>query len=86
MFLPEIICLKKKIIIKDGNYVINVDEYTDTGTHWIALFCNRSEIVCFDNFNLEHFSEETKKNIGNKNIIPNNFRVQANNSIMRGYF
>ena len=34
--------LPKKI--KDGAYVINVDEYADVGTHWIALFCNRNEI------------------------------------------
>ena len=27
-------------IIKDGEYVINLDEYADVGTHWIALFCN----------------------------------------------
>ena len=25
--------------IKDGAYVINLDEHADTGTHWIALFC-----------------------------------------------
>ena len=30
--------------IKDGAYIINLDEYGDVGTHWIALFCNRSEI------------------------------------------
>ena len=24
---------------KDGAYVINLDEYADVGTHWIALFC-----------------------------------------------
>ena len=24
--------------IKDGAYVINLDEHKDTGTHWIALF------------------------------------------------
>ena len=29
--------LPKKI--NDGAYVINLDEYADTGTHWIALFC-----------------------------------------------
>ena len=34
--------LPKKI--KDRAYVINLDEYADVGTHWIALFCNRSEI------------------------------------------
>ena len=31
--------------IKDGAYVINLDEHKDTGTHWIALFCLKNEIV-----------------------------------------
>ena len=71
---------------KDGPYVINLDEYTDAGTHWISLFCNRSEIVYFDSFGDEHVPEEIKKFIGNKNIKANIFWVQANNSVMRGYF
>ena len=33
--------------IKDGAYVINLDEYADVGTHWIALFCRKIEIVFF---------------------------------------
>ena len=53
----EIICLKK---IKDGAYVTNLNEYADVGTHWIALFCNRSGIVFFDSFGVEHVSEEIK--------------------------
>ena len=76
--------LPKKI--KDGAYVINLDEYADVGTHWIALFCNRSEIVYFDSFGVEHVPEEIEEFIGNKNIISNIFCVQANNSIMCGYF
>ena len=40
--------LPKKI--KDGSYVINLDKYADVGTHWIALFCNRSEIAYFNSF------------------------------------
>ena len=24
--------------IKDGEYVINLDEYKSAGTHWIAIF------------------------------------------------
>ena len=44
--------LPKKI--KDGAYVINLEEYADVGTQWIALFCNKSEIVYFDSFGLEH--------------------------------
>ena len=26
--------------IKDGAYVVNLDEYADVGTHWIALYVN----------------------------------------------
>ena len=71
---------------KDRTYVINLDEYADVGTHWIALFCNRNEIVYFDSFSVEHVPEEIKKFVGNKNIVANIFRVRANNSVMCGYF
>ena len=64
--------LKKK---KDGAYVINLDEYADAGTHWIALFYRRSEIIYFDSFGVEHVPEEIKEFIGNKNIKANIFRV-----------
>ena len=47
--------------IQDGANVINLDEYADVGTHWIALFCNRNEILYFDSFGVEHVSEEIKK-------------------------
>ena len=67
-------------------YIINYDEYADIGTHWIALFCNRSEVVYFDSFVVEHVTEETKEFIGNKNLTANIFRVQTNNSVMCGYF
>ena len=76
--------LPKKI--KDGACVINLDEYADVGTHWIALFCNRSETVYFDSFGVEHVPKEIKEFIGNKNIKANIFRVQENDSIMCGYF
>ena len=76
--------LAKKI--KDGAYVINLDEYADVGTHWIALFCSRNEIVYFDSFGVEHVPEETKEFVGNKNMKANIFRVQANDSVMCKYF
>ena len=44
--------LPKKI--KNGAYVINLDEYADVGAHWIASFCNRSETVYFNSFGFEH--------------------------------
>ena len=72
--------LPKKI--KDGAYVINLDEYADVGTHWIALFCNRNEIVYFNSFGVEYVPEEIKEFAGNKNIIANIFCIQGNDSII----
>ena len=46
--------------IKVGAYVINLYEYADVSTHWIALFCNRNEIVYFDSFGAEHVPEGIK--------------------------
>ena len=59
--------LPKKI--KDGAYVINLDEYADVGTYWIVLFCDRSVIVYFDSFGVEHVPENIKDFVGNKFII-----------------
>ena len=51
-----------------------------------CFFCKRNEIVCFDNFGVEHIPEKIKKIIGNKKIKTNIFRVQGNDSVMCGYF
>ena len=37
-YLPECNSNKK---IKDGAYIINLDEYANVGTHWIILFCKK---------------------------------------------
>ena len=69
--------------IKDGAYVINLDEYSDIGTHWVALWVNNSNnVTYFDSFRVEHIPKEIKKFINNKNIKTNIFRMQAYNSIM----
>ena len=52
--------------LKDGEYLINLDEYADVCTHWIALFLNRSEIVYFDSFGVEHVLEYIKEIFRNK--------------------
>ena len=73
-------------IIKKGAYVINLDEYENTGKHWIALFVKTNEAIYFDSFGIEHIPKEINKFIGNKNIISNIFRIHAYDSIMCGYF
>ena len=57
--------------IKDGIYVINLDELKSIGTHWIALYVNGSNITYFHNFSAEHIPKEIKKIIGNNNIMTN---------------
>ena len=84
VFILEIIYLKK---IKNGACVINLDEYADVGTHWIALYVKNNEVIYFDSFGVEHVPKEILViSIGHKNIKTNIFRIQADNSIMCGYF
>ena len=52
----------------------------------LFFFVKKNEIVCFDSFGVEHIPEEIKEFIGNRKIKANIFRVQANNSIMCGFF
>ena len=52
--------------IKKGAYVINLDEYQDVGTHWIALYVKNNEITYFDSFGVEHVPKEIKKFIEHK--------------------
>ena len=72
--------------IKNGGYVINLNEYYDTGTHWVALYANNKTVTYIDSFGVEHISKGIMKFIDNKNIITNIFRIQAYDSTMCGYF
>ena len=81
-FILEIICL----IIKDGAYVINLYEYADAETHWISLCISNNDAIYFGSFGVEHITKPIKKFIWNRNIKTNTFRIQANNSIVCGYF
>ena len=45
--------------IKDGAYVINLDEYSDIGTHWVALHVH-------DSFGVEHIPKEIRTFISDK--------------------
>ena len=72
--------------IKKEAYVINLDEYENTGTHWIVLFVKTNEVTYFGSFGIEHIPKEINKFIANKEIKANIFRIQAYDSIMCGYF
>ena len=68
--------------IKDGGYVINLDEYSDIGAHWIALYVKNNDITYFDSLGVKHVPKEIKALIKNINIKTNIFRIQAYDSIM----
>ena len=72
--------------IKDGAYVVNIDEYSDIGTHWIAFYVNNKTVIYFGSFGIEHISKEVKKLVNNKNILVSIFRIQAYDSVICGYF
>ena len=52
--------------IKNGAYVINLDEYHNIGTHWIALHVNNKTVTYFDSFGVEHIPKEIMKYINKK--------------------
>ena len=68
--------------IKNEANVINLDEYSDIGTHWISLHVNNKTATYFDSFGVEHIPKE----INNKSIIATIFRIQAHDSVICGYF
>ena len=72
--------------IKDGAYVINLDEYSDIGTHWNALYALNNNVTYFDSFGVAHNPKETKKIIKGSSITTNIFRIQAYDSVICEYF
>ena len=53
-------------ITKKGAYIINLDEYENNGTHWIALFVKTNEVIYFHSFGIEHIPKEINKFIDNE--------------------
>ena len=72
--------------INDEVYIINLDEYSDMRTHWVALCVQNNNVTYFDSFGVQYIPKEIKTFIGNKNIKTNIFRIQAYDSIMCRYF
>ena len=78
--------------IKDGACVINLDEHSEIGTHWVALYVKNNDVTCFDSFGVEHIPNEIKAFIDrtsssashHQNLMLNIFRIQAYDSIVCG--
>ena len=80
--------------IKDGTCIINLDEYSDIGTHWVDFYVGEAsqkdiqdnDATYFDYFGVEHIPIEIKTFIEYPlSIKANIFRIQAYDSIMCRY-
>ena len=65
--------------IKDGAYVTNLDEYSDIGSHCIALYAFNNNATYFDSFGVEHILKEKIRT--NKY-----FQNTSSNLVICGYF
>ena len=71
--------------IKDGAYIIDLDQYSNIRTHWFTLHALNDNVTHFDSFGVEHISKDIIKFIDKSLIITNICRMQAYNSIMCGF-
>ena len=65
--------------VNDSPCLINLGEYADVSTHWIALYQKIRMLFIFVPKEIRHF-------IGNKNLETNIYRIQVNNLVLCGYF
>ena len=77
--------------MKDGVYVINLEEYFDTGPHWTALYALNNDVTYFDSFGVEYIRKKVKKflegsAIKASTITTNIYRFQVYDSVMCKYF
>ena len=68
--------------IKDGEYVMNLDEYKSVETHCMALYMNGKNIMYFDRCGVEYAPKGILKIIGNKNMITNICSIESWNNIL----
>ena len=68
--------------------MINLDKYSDIGTHWIAWCVGAAnDVTYFESFGVEQIPKEIKTFIDRPSSIKTNiFRIKAYDSIMCGYF
>ena len=46
--------------INDGAYVINLDEYSNIGTHWVVFHVNNNDFTYYDSFQVDIFRKKLK--------------------------
>ena len=85
---PADINLKTKK--KNFSVIFNLSNHNETGTHFVAISCNKDVIIYFDSFGNpctnKHLKLFLEKNCRNKKLIYNKTKVQSDKSTFCGIF
>ena len=57
------VCSRDNLLnkMKGGAYIIDPDEYSDNGTHWVALYVNNKTTTYFNSFGGETYIQRDQK-------------------------
>ena len=72
--------------IKDGAFIINLDDKQIKETYWGLLFIDRNTAVNFDSFEAEYVPQNVLCKIKDKSITHTIFRTQHDDSVMCGFY
>jgi len=75
---------KEYINNKDGQYIINMDKKTGSGTHWVAYIKKKDIIYYFDSFGIPPLIEILKLN--HTKIYYNEYNIQDIKDNSCGYY
>ena len=72
--------------MKNGAYVINLNDQKSKGTNWVSSFIDRYTAIYFDSFGIEYIRQEVLNKIRDKSITQNIFRIQDNEPLVCGFY
>ena len=72
--------------VKDGAYVVNLNDKKSNEANWFSLFIDINTAVYFDSFEIEYTPQELLNKIRDKSVTQNKFRIQDNDSIMYRFY
>ena len=61
--------------IKDGAYVMNLDDKRSIRISWVVLFIDKNKIVYFDSFEMKYILQDLLNKTKDKSITSNIFRM-----------
>ena len=72
--------------MKDGAYVINLDDKQSKRTRQVSLFIDRNTAVFLDFFKIRYIPQDVLKKIKDDSITHSIFRLQSDDSIMCQFY